>query len=527
VQQRSVAQQPGGSGSLTLKAAVAVTVLMFALFLAVLAVSIARARNDAAMTAQNQAFAASQVVATNARWIVELSRQALGRIDSSLGADIAFGSPATATNIAAAVGSLPGIVKSYVVAEDGRTIFTTDPDWKNIDIRDREYFRAVAEGEQFHVSPLLISRLDGAQIFVFSRRIERGGRFVGAAMISFDVSLLSEIWRSLGLDDLSTVSFVRNDGQLVARFPYASAPLDMKDYELFTVHLAGADEGTYPAVSPADSVTRIVGYRRVADTPLVAVASISTNAAFRPFWRNTAITLLLAVPTALALAGAIIWIVTLLRKDERRHAQLVHALEHNRMLVRDTHHRVKNNLQALMSLIRLHPVPEDIKDDLQGRVSAMTQVHEHLYRLDRFTEIDATTLIPAIVGRLTEAFASKVDVTYDIDPLVIDRDHATPLALIVNEVVTNALKYAFAGGRAGKLSVALKAEENGWTRLTIADDGPGFDPATIKPGLGTRLIKAMLRQLEAEAPVYEGKDGARVTVRFRAGTRAGALTSAA
>ncbi|MBX3530036.1 MAG: ATP-binding protein [Rhizobiaceae bacterium] len=503
-------------GSVTLRAAIAVIVFMFALFLIVLAVSILRARSDAELAAQSRAFAASQVVATNARWIVELSRQALGRIDSALGADISFSSPATGGNIEAAVGSLPGNVKSYVVAADGRTVFTTDEKWQNIDIRDREYFRTVADGAAFHVSPLLVSRLDGAQIFVFSRRLERGGSFVGAAIISFDVSLLIPIWESLGLDELSTISFVREDGQLVARYPYAAAPLDLSKEPLFTRHLATADSGTYTAVSAADGAERTVGFRRVENTPLVAIAGINTRTTYLPFWRNTIITLLLAVPTALALAAAIIWIVRLLRKDELRRAQLEEALEHNRMLVRDTHHRVKNNLQAIMSLVRLHPVPEDIKADLQGRVTAMTEVHEHLYRLDRFTEIDASTLLPAIVNRLTEAFASNVTVEYDIDPLVLDRDQATPLALVVNEVVTNALKYAFADGRAGTIQVSLKDEGDGTMRLVVGDDGPGFDPQTAKPGLGTRLVKAMLRQLHADEPEFTGNGGAKVSVRFHA-----------
>lgn len=517
-----------GTSSYTLKAATAVVALMAVLFVVVLTVSIIRARNDAETAAESRALASSQVVATNARWIVELSRQALGRIDSALGADITFSSPATATTIAAAVESLPATAKSYVVAADGRTLFTTDPNWQNLDIRDREYFAAVAEGAGFHVSGLLVSRLDNTQIFVFSRRLERGGQFVGAAIISFNVLMLSEVWQSLAFDSKSTVSFIRDDGQLVARFPFAAGPLDLKDYELFTVHLAAADAGTYPAVSPADGVTRIVGFRRVQGTPLVAVASVSTEAAFQQFRHNRNMTLALALPAAFALGLALVWILRLLRKDERRRAQLEEALEHNRMLVRDTHHRVKNNLQALMSLVRLHPVPEEIKTDLQGRVTAMTEVHEHLYRLDRFSEIDASTLIPAIGGRLTEAFASQVKVEYDIDPLVLDRDHATPLALVVNEIVTNALKYAFPDGRAGTIRVAFKAEEDGMARLTIADDGPGFDRHTVKPGLGSRLVKAMLRQLQAEEPDYASDAGSSFSVRLSPGpaarTAAGGVT---
>ena len=504
--------------SFTFKAATALIVLMFALFVTVLAVSILRARSDAEDTARARSLAASQVVATNARWITELSRQALGRIDAALGADINFASPAAGDTIAAAVRDLPGNVKSYVVAADGRTLFTTDPHWQDIDIRDRENFAAVANGADFHVSSLLVSRLDGTQIFVFSKRLERAGRFVGAAIISFDVSMLSEIWRSLDLDGQSTVSFIRDDGQLIARYPLAPGPLDMKDYELFTQHLVNRSEGTYPAVSPVDGITRIVGYRRVPGTQMVALSSVSTRAAFLPFWRNTMITLLLAVPTALALAVAIAWIMRLLRKDERRRMQLVEALELNRMLVRDTHHRVKNNLQSIMSLVRLHPLPEEMKTDLQGRIAAMTEVHEHLYRLDRFSEIDATTLIPAIVGRLTAAFAAPVTFTYDIDPITLDRDHATPLALIVNEVVTNAFKYAFPEGRAGAIRISLKDEGHGYATIEIADDGVGFDPAKVKPGLGSRLVRAMARQLHGGEPYFEsGKDGAWFRLRFKTG----------
>ena len=66
---------------------------------------------------------------------------------------------------------------------------------------------------------LIVSRADGQQVFIFSRRLEREGRFAGVAVISFDVRLFEDIWESLDLDDKSTVSIVRNDGQLVARFP--------------------------------------------------------------------------------------------------------------------------------------------------------------------------------------------------------------------------------------------------------------------------------------------------------------------
>ena len=105
---------------------------------------------------------------------------------------------ATAALISDAIANLPGNVKAYVVAADGRTLFSTDPNVKPIDVRDREYFAALANGAYWYTSSLLVSRLDGTQIFVFSKRLERNKEFVGAAIISFDVVLLKEIWESLG-----------------------------------------------------------------------------------------------------------------------------------------------------------------------------------------------------------------------------------------------------------------------------------------------------------------------------------------
>jgi two-component sensor histidine kinase len=479
----------------TLKAAAGLIVILFLLFLMMLAVSIFREMRDAETRAADRALAGSQVVATNARWIAELSRQALGRIDEALGLDIDVIVPSTEALIREAVGDLPGNVKAYVVAADGRTLFSTDPNVKAIDIRDREYFSALAAGAPWYTSSLLVSRLDGEQIFVFSKRLVRNQKFAGAAIISFDVELFREVWESLDLDDVSTVSLFRTDGQLVARYPLAQGPLDLSKYVLFTTYLKDGDSGTYPALSPADSVERIVGFRRVPGTQFVALASVSADSAFAVFRRNTFLTVLFALPTALALLGTIAWTLRLLRRDQIRRAQLVEALELNRMLVRDTHHRVKNNLQAIMSMVRMHGLPEQLKSDLQMRITAMSAVHEHLYRLDTFSEVASQTLVPAIVEPLVEGFSNVAEVQYDIDPLVLNRDHATPLALLINELVTNSLKYAFPNRQAGRILVSLKRDPTKNVSLTVSDNGVGFDPRTPSKTLGARLIQAMVTQL--------------------------------
>jgi len=477
--------------------------LLLILILSMLALLVYNESRDATRRAEDRALAAAQVVSTNARWITALAKQALGRMDVALGNDIDI-PPATAeSSIREAIANLPGDSKAYIVAADGRTVFTTDPNIKTMDIRDRDYFSDLAKGSNFYTSSLLISRLDGTQIFVFSKRLTRNGRFVGGAIISFQAGILREIWQSLRLDPLSTVGFFRSDGQLIARYPFPDGPVDLSKYVLFTEYLKNNDAGIYHSVSPVDQISRIVAYRRTEGTDIIAISSISTRAAYAVFWRNLTGTLAIALPALLGLAAAIFWIWRLLHNDQRQKLDLINAVELNRMLVKDTHHRVKNNLQSIMSMIRMHNMPERVKKDLQARISAMAAVHEHLYRVDQVSEINVDALIRGIVAALLKGSNSDVRALYDIERLIIDRDHATPLALLVNEAVTNALKHS--AGKTSTIKITLKSMPTEQLTLSIADDGPGFDPSGPSEGLGRRLIAAMLIQLNGTASYHFNK----------------------
>ena len=107
---------------------------------------------------------------------------------------------------------------------------------------------------------------------------------------------------------------------------------------------------------------------------MVAAASISSRAAYAAFRRTAWLALGLGIPTSGALAAAALWIARLLRQSVRRQAEIAQALETNKLLFRDIHHRVKNNLQSVQSLVRMQNIPEQAKRDLQGRIAAMTAV---------------------------------------------------------------------------------------------------------------------------------------------------------
>lgn len=494
--------------------ATALVVLFLAFFLGGTAFVIVNAYQTANQVARIRAISSAEVVAANVEWVAETSRQLLQRVDNFVGPSL-DALPADALGfLEESISTLPGSPRIYLVGADGNTRLTTDPDFKPIDIRDRDYFKAVADGAATYVSPLLVSRLNGEQIFVISKRVEREGKFVGAAMVSFNSGLIEKVWTSLRFDPTSTVSVVRNDGQLVTRYPLPKGRLDLSDSVLFTTHLPQSPNGTYEAVSPADGMKRIVAYRKVEGTKLIALASIGQDVAFTPFYSFAAVSLAVALPVAVFLAFLAWFTYRWFARDARQREELAAALESNQMLFREIHHRVKNNLQAVISLVNLQKLDPVAKQDMMLRIQAMVAVHEQIYRNDQFGFVDASAYLPSIINKLVESYGRDVKVNYDLEPIEVNREHALPLGLIANEVVSNAVKYAFPDGAAGKLTVSLKKLGDGHGGiLTISDNGVGFDPTQEKTGMGSKLIKGLVSQIQGETE-YRFDDGTTFELRF-------------
>ncbi len=446
--------------------------------------------------ARIQAISSAEVVAANFEWVNQTSRQLLQRMDDLVGPSLDGLTPNALRFMKDSIATLPGAPRIYLVRADGVTELTTDPDFKPIDIRDRDYFKAVAEGAQSYISPMLVSRLNGEQIFVMSKRIERNGKFIGAAIVSFNSELAKKVWTTLRFDQSSVVLVVRDDGEMVTRYPLLNAPLNVSKSDLFKIHLPRADSGIYEAVSVADGVKRIVGYRRVPGTNLIVTASIGSALAFAPFYRFAALSLAVALPIGLFLAHLAWTMFNWLTQEADQRRALAAALEKNQMLFREIHHRVKNNLQAVNSLINLQKIDPNAKMEMSQRVMAMIAVHEQIYRNDQFSLVDASAYIPAIVDRLVESYGHDVEVAYDLEAIEVDREHALPLGLITNEVVSNAIKHAFPEGRKGKLTISFRKLEDGHNaELKLADDGVGYDPAQASKGMGSKLLAGLVAQI--------------------------------
>lgn len=462
-------------------------------FAGVCAFVISEGINQSRVRLEDRSRAAVQVVATNAGWLHQVAFQTLRRVDAALGPGLIGNSP----TMQAAVEGLPTSIDVYIIDASADTIFATIPGAERINVSDREYFTAVRDGAAFYTSGLLVSRLTGEQIFVFSKRVERDGEFSGAIMVSFTGKLLRGFWSLLDLEPDSTVSLLRRDGELMARFPAPDGPQDLSALPVITDYLPKSESGTYfSEASPIDGVSRVVSYQLVDGTDIVAVAAVSTGQSGVMLRSLLVAVSLVLTPVVLALIACALWVMRLLKRDAKRHAELRAANETNVLLFREIHHRVKNNLQSVQSLVRMQDMPRTARIDLQSRLSAMAAMHEHIYRNDRYEDIDAHELIPVVVDEVVHAYGASVEVRYELDHVPVDRDHVTPLALLLSELVTNALKYAFPDDAEGSIVLTLRDRGGGRGTLVVQDDGIGIGSLPDLPSsMGLRLIRGVVSQM--------------------------------
>lgn len=210
----------------------------------------------------------------------------------------------------------------------------------------------------------------------------------------------------------------------------------------------------------------------------------------------------------------------------RQQARLAVAVDQQELLMREIHHRVKNNLQVVASLLNLQAsrirLPEARAEfqSARDRVRALATLHRHLYAHGEVHAINMREFLTELCGQLFQAMGEKAGerlrLEIEAPELEMSSDQAVPLALIVTEAVSNAVKYAFPGGRRGSVSVRLTADLD-HAELEIRDDGVGIPAGRVqteagtRDGLGIQLIRGFARQLGATLHVEEG-DGTRYKV---------------
>jgi two-component sensor histidine kinase len=206
--------------------------------------------------------------------------------------------------------------------------------------------------------------------------------------------------------------------------------------------------------------------------------------------------------------------------------QLESALAEKTVLVKEVHHRVKNNLAVVSSLLRMKSeasASADARVALQEsyqRVLSMAQIHEQLYESDRLDRINFSDYAEQLVQRLHRAFfgdSARVEVRTNLDPIELAIEQAVPCGLILNELLTNAFKYAFPGENQGRILVSFHQTTPGPLELAVEDNGIGIAPDLLSgrtATLGLRIVGILANQLEGSLE-HQSCAGTRVVLRFR------------
>lgn len=211
---------------------------------------------------------------------------------------------------------------------------------------------------------------------------------------------------------------------------------------------------------------------------------------------------------------------------QKRTNSLSEALEDREMLLKEIHHRVKNNLQVITALLQLQK--DELKDEAaqaafsegQSRVSSIALIHQNLYQKKDLGSIAFKTFLQDLSKQVAELFENEnrqMIVDLNLDELFIDIDTAVPLGLIVNELLTNSYKYAFANQKEVKVSISLVQTDKGMYQMTYRDNGPGLrevpDYNQAKT-LGMNLIGGLAKQLSGSAK-YRYEQGSTFIIEFK------------
>jgi len=210
--------------------------------------------------------------------------------------------------------------------------------------------------------------------------------------------------------------------------------------------------------------------------------------------------------------------------------QLESALAEKTVLFKELHHRVKNNLAVISSLLRMKADTARTKearlalDQSHQRVLSMALIHEQLYESDRLDRINFSEYAQQLVNRLHRALVdvpARVAIEPDLDPIDLPIEQAVPCGLILNELLTNAFKYAFPNGNRGRILVSFHQTPSRQLELAVEDNGIGLSPdllAGTTATLGLRIVGILANQLDGVLE-HQPCPGTRVVLRFPAAQR--------
>ncbi len=514
-------------------AVLALLAVALALAVAMLAIAAHQYRSQVMTEAESRSTAIARVLEEHAAKTLGIHAMTLSHLEwmvDDLGWERIDGSPLLHERLKTLASQTPEVQSYWITDETGR-VRASSFEWpmRVLSAADREYFRAhLGAGDAIHIGPRLSGKINSEIFFTLSRRMELpGSRFQGVVQISLLPGYFADFYRSVLHDPRDVILLLREDGRAIVREPLGSAP-DRADIGQFPELVTMPDaNGTFRAVTSFDGVERVLARRKVPNLPIYVVYGTDI-ASIEAAWRNRVEPYALFAVPSIGLLG-LLGVIALRRSRQAADAQealrranealesriaertrhLDRALADKEVLLRDIHHRVKNNLQVILSLLELQaqrsPELEAPFSEALSRINTMGLIHEQIYRSTGVSSVRLDDFIEALVGHLSSFHrrpGREIAIHHDVEPVAIDLNRVVPFALILNEVLSNAFKHAFADRCSGTITITVTAED-GMLHLAVADDGTGTpEPGpAAEPGrrsMGMDLIRAFARQIRGE-----------------------------
>jgi len=456
----------------------------------------------------------------------------------------------------------------WFVDTEGRTICSIVPFDAKVRVDDREWFREARDTRDFSLGKIAEGVASGQQVISASYPVVDDGKFVGVIGLGLRVSWLTgAVTRrtNTGDDVTVTVTFMDGRGQLVMSDKDKSAqgllpaerldPTRLRDSivqalgrdgrpHLYVIERLFADDLFMVGIAPADTLYAralaafgellgpvilivvltfaVVGvgvYRLVLQPLAVFTQAVRAYRAgdftFRPNPGRAPVEIHDLADQFGKMARAI----------SQRERRLERVIVHRDGLIAEIHHRVKNNLQMVASLLSLQSGrvrSEEAREALNSarrRVLSLAVLHKHLFERDDVENVDVGQFLEDLCiqlrGSHVGSYDARIKITCEHDPLILPTRDSIALGLVVTEAVTNATKYAFPGKRSGKIDVRL-AVSGDRVRLSIKDDGVG-EEGSVEPalsgGLGRSLMEGLAGQLSGTLQVRR-EHGTEVLIEF-------------
>ena len=206
--------------------------------------------------------------------------------------------------------------------------------------------------------------------------------------------------------------------------------------------------------------------------------------------------------------------------------KIIESLKEKEVLLKEVHHRVKNNLQVISSILNLQRAylkdksSDSIFRELQNRVRSMSFIHESLYQTQDFSNLDFNVYLENLTTNVKHSYLiddDNIELEMHCDPIFLNLDYSIPCGLIVNELVSNAFKYAFPDSRVGKIEVIVKKKLN-FVHIIVRDNGIGISNTidiTNTESLGLQLVNSLVEQLDGVLVHTRLKEGTEMEIKFK------------